>query len=174
MWKKTNVRPETAPAFRSVSPLCLPQPVHAFDQLRILINAPGGQDIAGQDGKIEDAPQGNGTLLKIGHLQKIHDQQQHRQEDPEIGEPELEFAVVEKKDIQLARKLEFFEMDEGKCVHMMHVGPFSDEPKSLKILGIYMKENDFKKNGLHHEIYLSDFRKTEPSKLKTILREPVK
>ena len=38
----------------------------------------------------------------------------------------------------------------------------------------WMKEKNLAKNGLHHEIYLSDFRKTVPSKLKTILREPVK
>lgn len=83
-------------------------------------------------------------------------------------------SVVEKRNIQLASRLEFFEMNEGKCVHMMHVGPFADEPKSLKIMGAFMEENDLKQNGLHHEIYLSDFRKTAPGKLKTILREPVK
>jgi len=83
-------------------------------------------------------------------------------------------AVVEKKNNELANKVEFFEMNEGKCVQMMHIGPFSEEPVSLKIMGEFMKEKDFRRNGTHHEIYLSDYRKTEPAKLKTILREPVK
>jgi hypothetical protein len=65
-------------------------------------------------------------------------------------------------------------MDEGKCVQMMHVGPFSTEPESLKEIEKFCSENKLAKNGLHHEIYLSDFRKTKPEKLKTILREPVK
>jgi hypothetical protein len=83
-------------------------------------------------------------------------------------------VVIEKKNIVLAKQLEFFEMDEGKCVQMMHVGPFSTEPESLKEIEKFCSENKLAKNGLHHEIYLSDFRKTKPEKLKTILREPVK
>ena len=76
--------------------------------------------------------------------------------------------------LQLAKQVEFFEMTEGKCVQMLHVGPFSTEPETLKQIGAFIDENKFGRNGLHHEIYLSDFRKTEPEKLKTILREPVK
>jgi len=83
-------------------------------------------------------------------------------------------AVVEKRNNPLAGKVEFFEMAEGKCVQMMHIGPFSEEPVSLKIMDEFMSKHDFKRNGLHHEIYLSDYRKTQPAKLKTILREPVK
>jgi hypothetical protein len=83
-------------------------------------------------------------------------------------------AVVEKKNLSLAKELEFFEMNEGKSVQMLHVGPFSTEPETLKHLEIFINENKFERNGLHHEIYLSDFRKTKPEKLKTILREPVK
>jgi hypothetical protein len=83
-------------------------------------------------------------------------------------------SVIEKKNNQRASKVEYFEMTEGKCVQMMHIGPFSDERVSLKIMDEFMKTNDFKRNGAHHEIYLSDYRKTEAAKLKTILREPVK
>lgn len=83
-------------------------------------------------------------------------------------------AVIEKKGIALAKQLEFFEMHEGRCVQMMHVGPFSTEPESLKVIEKFCAENKLARNGLHHEIYLSDFRKTAPEKLKTILREPVK
>ncbi len=83
-------------------------------------------------------------------------------------------AVVDKKDLAIAKQLEFFEMQEGKCVQMLHVGPFSTEPESLKVIEKFCTENKLTRNGLHHEIYLSDFRKTKPEKLKTILREPVK
>lgn len=72
-----------------------------------------------------------------------------------------------------AESVEFFEMNEGKCVQILHVGPFDKEPETLQMLEVFMKENRFRQNGLHHEIYLSDFRKTSPEKLKTILREPV-
>ena len=76
--------------------------------------------------------------------------------------------------MQLAKQIEFYSMTEGNCVQILHVGPFSTEPESLLKLGAFMEENKLSKNGLHHEIYLSDFRKTEADKLKTILREPVK
>jgi hypothetical protein len=83
-------------------------------------------------------------------------------------------TVIVKKNLELARQIEFYEMNEGKAVQMLHVGPFSTEPETLMIMSTFMEENQFTRNGLHHEIYLSDFRKTEPGKLKTILREPVK
>lgn len=83
-------------------------------------------------------------------------------------------AVVNKKKMMLAKQLEFFSMTEGNSVQMLHVGPFSTEPESLLKIGAFMEENNLSKNGLHHEIYLSDFRKTAAEKLRTILREPVK
>ena len=93
-----------------------------------------------------------------------------------VGEPDVTHAietVVTKKNILLAKEVTYFEMTEGKSVQMLHVGPFSTELETLKKIGAFITANNFGKNGLHHEIYLSDFRKTEPNKLKTILREPV-
>jgi hypothetical protein len=82
--------------------------------------------------------------------------------------------VTSQKGIQRAAAIEWHTLEEGKCVQMLHVGPFSTEPESLKIMDAFMKTHQFAQNGLHHEIYLSDFRKTAPEKLRTILREPVK
>ena len=82
--------------------------------------------------------------------------------------------VVEKKGLLLANNVGFFEMQEGKSVQILHVGPFSNEGETLQQLDVFMKENCLAKNGFHHEIYLSDFRKTDAAKLKTILREPVR
>jgi hypothetical protein len=83
-------------------------------------------------------------------------------------------TVIAKKDIQLAKQIEFYTMTEGKCIQMLHVGPFATEPESLQQIAVFSKAHKLTKNGLHHEIYLSDFRKISPEKLKTILREPVK
>ena len=72
---------------------------------------------------------------------------------------------------------------EGLCVQMMHIGPFDDEPKTIEQIDNFIIENNYK-NGIssvnpdgkirrHHEIYLSDPRKTAPEKLKTVIRHPV-
>lgn len=82
--------------------------------------------------------------------------------------------IAAKKNIARATDVEWFEMNEGKSVQMLHVGPFSTEPESLQKIADFCLEKGLQQNGLHHEIYLSDFRKTAEAKLKTILREPVK
>jgi len=94
---------------------------------------------------------------------------------------------VKEKDVQTAvaasfaskgqeaiTEVSYFEMEEGKVVQILHTGPFDREPETLAKLNDFMTANALGRNGLHHEIYLSDFRKTPPEKLKTILREPVK
>lgn len=84
---------------------------------------------------------------------------------------ELVFA---KKGVDLVKNIELFTHTEGVCLQMLHVGAFDKEPETLKILQDFCQKNNLVKNGLHHEIYLSDFRKTTSDKLKTILREPVR
>lgn len=65
-------------------------------------------------------------------------------------------------------------LSEGKCVQTLHVGSFDDEGPLLKEMHEkFIPENDLKMTGKHHEIYFSDFRKTAPEKLRTILRQPV-
>ena len=56
----------------------------------------------------------------------------------------------------------------------MHIGPYSTEPETIQQMKDFMKKNGLVENGLHHEVYLSDPRKTAPEKMKTILRQPVK
>jgi hypothetical protein len=64
---------------------------------------------------------------------------------------------------------------EGLSYQALYIGPFSGEGAVLSNLHeVVMPENAYQFNGLHHEIYLSDMRKTDPEKLKTILRQPVK
>ncbi len=83
-------------------------------------------------------------------------------------------AVLLKKKSDLAGAVEFYRMAEGKCIQVLHVGPYSTEPETLKRIAEFSETNGLEQNGLHHEIYLSDFRRTAPEQLKTILREPVK
>jgi len=63
---------------------------------------------------------------------------------------------------------------EGKCVQMLHVGPYAAEGPTMDAMLAYAKERKLRFTGKHHEIYLSDPRRTKPEKLKTILRHPVK
>ncbi|WP_025851763.1 GyrI-like domain-containing protein [Paenibacillus ehimensis] len=64
-------------------------------------------------------------------------------------------------------------MAEGLCVQMLHVGPYESEPETAERMHAYMEARGLVQNGLHHEIYLTDPRKTPPSGWKTILRFPV-
>jgi len=83
-------------------------------------------------------------------------------------------SVITKKNLQEAGQVQLFSMTEGTCVQILHVGPFSEEPGTLQKIGDFTAKRGLARNGLHHEIYLSDFRKTPPEKLRTILREPVR
>lgn len=97
-----------------------------------------------------------------------------------IRQPEFVTEDIIKEAINIAKKkkpnilldeVEFVTIEEGMCIQMMHIGSFDDEPKSFAIMEEYCKENNLRiKSKEHREIYISDFRKTEQSKLKTVLR----
>ncbi len=86
-----------------------------------------------------------------------------------------EATKKKKKDFS---KVEFFTYHEGKCVQCMHVGSYDDEPRTIRLMDEFMKENDYEldinNERYHHEIYLSDPRKCDASKMKTVIRHPVK
>ena len=75
-------------------------------------------------------------------------------------------------------KVGFLTYDEGLCVQCMHLGPYDDEPATVEKMHVYMQELgyvlDITDERLHHEIYLSDARKTAPEKLKTVIRHPIR
>ena len=68
--------------------------------------------------------------------------------------------------------------DEGLCVQCMHIGSYDDEPATMEKMLAYMEEQgyvlDITDRRMHHEIYLSDARKVEAAKRKTVLRHPVR
>jgi hypothetical protein len=55
----------------------------------------------------------------------------------------------------------------------MHIGPFSTEHATIEKIHAFIKANGYQPSGKHHEIYLTDIRKTAPEKLKTVLRQPM-
>ena len=85
--------------------------------------------------------------------------------------------AARKKKIN-TEKAYLFNFCEGLCVQCMHVGPYKNEPQTLALMEKYLAENflkpDVNEKRRHHEIYLSNPQKTEPDKLKTVLRMPVR
>ena len=83
--------------------------------------------------------------------------------------------VKKNKPNALLNDVKFEEIEEGKVVQMLHVGSYDSEVESFKIMEEFVKESGFERvEKLHKEIYLSDARKVEAEKLKTILRFKVK
>ena len=83
--------------------------------------------------------------------------------------------VIRKKKLELSDNVKLQPYTEGKSVQMMHIGPFSEEHANIMKMHKLIEENEGKFDGKinkHHEIYLSDFRKVDPMKMKTILRQP--
>ncbi|SFR72105.1 GyrI-like domain-containing protein [Anaeromicropila populeti] len=73
---------------------------------------------------------------------------------------------------------EYFTVEEGLCVQIMHVGSFDDEPTTVAIMDEFLADNGYESDlsdvRLHHEIYMSDARKVAPEKWKTVIRHPIK
>lgn len=79
-----------------------------------------------------------------------------------------------KKDLRSLDLARFEAFEEGLAVQTLHVGPFSEEPATIARMVAFSEAHGLRSNGKHHEIYLSDPRRTAPERLRTILRHPVK
>lgn len=97
-----------------------------------------------------------------------------------VTREEFDWAVGEatrKKKLDFSA-VEFMTLEEGLCVQCMHLGPYDTEPTTVDAMHAYLAEQDleldFSKVRRHHEIYLSDARRTAPEKLKTVIRHPVR
>ena len=97
-----------------------------------------------------------------------------------VTEKDLRWAVetAAKKKKMDCSAAEFLTIDEGLCVQILHQGPFDDEPTTVARMDRYLAENgyenDLSDTRWHHEIYLSDVRKTPPEKWKTVIRHPIR
>ena len=97
-----------------------------------------------------------------------------------VTKDDFDWAIEEatKKKKQDFSKVEFLTYDEGLCVQCMHIGSYDDEPATVELMHKYMLDNgyelDIDDKRFHHEIYLSDPRKCNENKLKTVIRHPIK
>ncbi|TDA66499.1 MAG: hypothetical protein D9V45_06105 [Chloroflexi bacterium] len=77
-----------------------------------------------------------------------------------------------KKGLAAISRLRFETFDEGLCAQTLHVGPFSAEGPTVARVHDFIDRHG-RRRGKHHEIYLSDIRKADPAKWKTVIRQPV-
>jgi hypothetical protein len=97
------------------------------------------------------------------------------QPDPvtyEIAE-QARFQVSRKKPLPALKLLRYERFAEGTAAQVMHFGPYSDEGPTIRALHQFIAEQHYNLAGKHHEIYLSDPRRSAPDKLRTVVRQPV-
>ena len=97
-----------------------------------------------------------------------------------VTREEFDWAVAEatrKKKTDFS-KVEYLTNTEGLCVQCMHIGPYDAEPETIAAMEAFAAkegyEVDFSAGRYHHEIYLSDARRTSPEKRKTVIRHPIR
>ena len=97
-----------------------------------------------------------------------------------VTRADFDWAVAEatRKKKQDHSAVEWLNYDEGLCVQCMHLGPYDDEPETVRLMTEFAETQgyvtDISFSRYHHEIYLSDARKTAPEKLKTVIRHPIR
>ncbi|WP_214325026.1 GyrI-like domain-containing protein [Nonomuraea sediminis] len=88
---------------------------------------------------------------------------------PEAGALERAQQAVQGSGAPVQR-VQVVTFTEGRCVELLHEGPYSEEPASLKVMADFMTENGLRPSGLHHEVYLTAPDDPDP---RTLLRQPV-
>jgi len=95
---------------------------------------------------------------------------------PSFVEKEIiDAAITEvrrKKNPPALSRLRFEPFTEGRCAQTLHIGPFSEEGPTIQRVHEFI-DAQTERTGKHHEIYLSDIRRTDPQKWKTIIRQPM-
>lgn len=91
-----------------------------------------------------------------------------------ITDQQIKKIADHRQDLAFSNQLEIFEFTAGKCVQILHEGPFAGELETLPILQEFTTTNGLKKSGMHQEIHLINFEKGQnQAHLKTILRDAV-
>ena len=97
-----------------------------------------------------------------------------------VSRADFEWAVAEasRKKKQDFSPVELLRYHEGLCVQCMHVGAYDDEPATVARMDAFLRERGYETDitaaRFHHEIYLSDARKTPPERRRTVLRHPIR
>jgi hypothetical protein len=86
---------------------------------------------------------------------------------------EIRPQVREKRGLPEVDEVKLEAFHEGLSAQIMHVGPYSEEGPTIERLRAFIAENGYVMRGRHHEIYLSDPKRTAPERWKTIIRQPV-
>jgi hypothetical protein len=81
--------------------------------------------------------------------------------------------IEKKKDLPYLSKIRLESFMEGLSAQIMYIGPFADEGPTIERIHAYIEEEGHKRRGKHHEIYLSDPRRTKPENFRTVIRQPM-
>lgn len=82
--------------------------------------------------------------------------------------------LAEKRKLSLPLPVRLETLSEGQSVQIMHVGPYAKEGPTIAAVHKFMEDGGYTFNGMHHEIYLSDPKRTAAAKMRTVIRQPVK
>lgn len=96
---------------------------------------------------------------------------------PDFIAPEMVITAMaevrKKKNPAALNKVRFEEFEEGVSAQILHIGPFSEEGPTIERVHRFIADSGHQRVGKHHEIYLSDIRKADPKKWKTVIRQPM-
>lgn len=81
--------------------------------------------------------------------------------------------AARKKNLPALPRLRLERFHEGRAAQIMHLGPYAAEAPTIERLHRFIVEQGYARRGKHHEIYLSDPRRSAPEKMKTIIRQPI-
>lgn len=112
---------------------------------------------------------------KLDYLNKDHLLYKLMIRQPDFVTEDLIYIILDqlkqKKKNPLLANVKLESITEGLCVQTMHIGSYDDEPRTFKLMEEFCTENNLQRvQKTHKEIYISDARKTQPDKLKTVLR----
>ena len=82
--------------------------------------------------------------------------------------------AARQQPVPAASDLRLERFDEGRAAQVMHIGPYASDGPTIERLHVFIAEQGCERTGRHHEIYLSDPRRTDPARLRTIIRQPVR
>lgn len=125
-------------------------------------------------------------MTAVKHEWRKHEKELYcpKQQAVQVTVPSMKFLVLDgaiinvskKKSLPRFKDVRLESIEDGECVQILHVGPYDDEPESFMKVDEFCAAHNLQRanDEWHREIYLSDARKVEPAKLKTVLRVQVK
>lgn len=125
-------------------------------------------------------------MTAVKHEWRKHEKELYcpKQQAVQVTVPSMKFLVLDgaiinvskKKSLPRFKDVRLESIEDGDCVQILHVGPYDDEPESFMKVDEFCAAHNLQRanDEWHREIYLSDARKVEPAKLKTVLRVQVK